>query len=95
MFVTFLILLFMVIGGALVAFGFDLDQVDRWIDAQGGWLDAVGRALFKLLLVFVLLMCLAIVAGALFDRKNRERPGMVAVVVALLIAWFAGAGLLD
>lgn len=92
-FVTFLTLLFMIIGAVLVAAGFDLNDVERWLDAQGGWLDAVGTVIFKALLVFVLLICAFTVLGALFDRRNPDRPGIVQALFALIVAWFAWSGL--
>ncbi|WP_395645198.1 hypothetical protein [Terricaulis sp.] len=92
-FVTFLILLFTCIGIVLVILGFDLNRVDVWLDAHGGLFDLIGTVLFKALLAFVLLVCAILVAGALFDRSNPERPGIVSVLVALLIGYFAWVGI--
>ncbi|HVK80369.1 MAG TPA: hypothetical protein VM915_07130 [Verrucomicrobiae bacterium] len=90
---TFLILLFGLIGVALVAFGFDLDRVDLWLDAQGGWLDIVGKLIFRLILGVIVLMCAILVLGWLFDRKNPDRPGWGLALGAAVVAWFCSASL--
>jgi len=84
----FLVMPFGVAGVVLVAFGFDLDRVDRWLDAQGGWLDAVGTLAFRVLLGFILLICGALILGWLFDRKNPDRPGWGTALGALIVGYF-------
>lgn len=59
----FLVMLFGIIGAALVTLGFDLDRVDIWLDAQSGWLDAVGTLLFRIMLGCILLICGVIILG--------------------------------
>lgn len=73
--VLFLFLIFFIVGLLLVMLGFNLGDVDRWIDAQSGWLDAVGTFLFRAICGLVLLLCAFMVWSALFDRKNPERAG--------------------
>lgn len=90
---TFLVLLFTIVGISLALMGFDIADVERWVDAQGGWLDAVGTFLFKVLLAFILMICALVVWAAFFDRTNPQRPGVVGVIIALIIAWFVSAGL--
>ena len=79
---TFLILLFTIVGISLAVAGFDIGDVERWVDAQGGWLDAVGTFLFKVLLALILMICALVVWAAFFDRTNPQRPGVVGVIVA-------------
>ncbi|HRK65653.1 MAG TPA: hypothetical protein PLN53_14755 [Terricaulis sp.] len=86
----FLFLVFFVIGIVLVSLGFDLNEVDRWLDAQGGWLDFLGRVIIRIILVFVLLMCVAIAATMLFARGAEGAPGWLATIGALLLCLLVG-----
>lgn len=54
--------------------GFDLNDVDLWLQAHGGFFSAVGNVLFRIGCGFVLLCCVAAVLGAIFDRPKRA-PG--------------------
>ncbi len=54
----FFFLVFALAAIVLLALGVDLDEVDRWLDRQGGWLGALGTIAFKALLALVLLACL-------------------------------------
>ena len=98
-FVTFLILLFSIVGVVLVMLGFDLKDVDVWLEAQGGWLDAAGSFLFKALLAFIVLMCAILLLASLYDgvfaRDKKDRLGIRTALLALVIGYFAGVGLLD
>ena len=91
----FLSFLLFVIGLVLVLFGFDLGEVDRWIDAQGGWLGALGSALVRLVSGLVILLCLLTIGLAIFGRRSAERPGPGCAVLALVVAYFAWFGLID
>jgi hypothetical protein len=53
----FLVMVFAIVGVILVALGFDLNEVDLWLDAQGGWLDFVGSVLFRGFVWAVFLFC--------------------------------------
>ena len=94
-FVTFLILLFTLIGIVLALMGFDIADVEAWLDAHGGLFDAIGTVLFKILLGFILLICVFTIAGAIFDRRNPERPGVIMSIVAALIGYFCAVGLFN
>ena len=90
----FLVLLFGVIGVILVVlgsiFGFTLDDVDVWLDRQGGWMSFVGSVLIqKVLMAFVLLCCIAIGTTLLFFRDS-ESPGWLKTIGALLLCLFVG-----
>src|SRR5262245_20894949 len=88
----FLVMVFSIIGMILVVFGFDLDNVDRWIDAQIGWLDAVGTLAFRVLLGLILIICGITILGWMFDRKNPERPGWGMALGALIVGYFCAVG---
>jgi hypothetical protein len=91
----FLFLVFALVGLVLMLLGFDLADVDRWIDAQGGRLDAAGTLLLRIASGLVLLVCGIMVLGFFFDRKNPERPGFGCLLAALVIgylAWFGVTG---
>jgi hypothetical protein len=69
---TFLFLVFFVIGAILVALGFDLNEVSLWLDRNADWFDWIGTMLFKGLLVFILLICCLVVYGV-FEGWLRPR----------------------
>jgi hypothetical protein len=89
----FLALVFGVVGVVLVTLGFDLDQVDLWLDAQGGWMDVVGKLFLRGVVWFVFLCCVVLVLGWAFDRKNPERPGWGVALGAALVGLFCSASL--
>jgi L-cystine uptake protein TcyP (sodium:dicarboxylate symporter family) len=91
----FLSFLLVLIGLVLVLLGFDLGDVDAWIEAHGGWFEAVGSALVRLVSVLVILLCLFAIGGAIFDRRNPERPGFGCALLALVVAYFAWFGVID
>jgi hypothetical protein len=91
--VLFAFLLFFLAGLVLVLLGFDLGDVDRGLEAQGGRIDAAASFLFRALSGLVLLVCALAFAGALFDRGNPERPGPGCLLAALVIGYFAWFGL--
>ena len=90
--VLFLFLVTFPIGLVLVLLGFSLGDVDLWLEAQAGWLDAVGSFLFRAACGLVLLLCLFMIASAIFERKNPERPGIGCALTAIVVAYFAWFG---
>lgn len=92
--VLFLFLIFFIIGLVLVLFGFDLGDVDRWIDAQGGWLDAVFSLLFQAACGLGILICLITIGCAIFDRGKPDRPGFGCALLALVVAYFLWFGMI-
>ncbi len=64
----FLFMGFFAVGLVLVLFGFDLDAVDRWLDARAGWFDWAGTILFKSLLAIILVGCVFVVGKGIYDR---------------------------
>ncbi len=98
---VFLFLLFFIIGGVLVLLGFDLDDVDRWLDGQVDWLDAIGSFLFRLLCGAILLASVAVVAGGLYQmlfapaRRPDDEDGSIgwgAVLVFAVVGYFSWFG---
>jgi hypothetical protein len=90
--VLFMFLIFFLVGLGLLLLGFSLGDLDRWIDANADWLDAGATLLFRLVCALVILVCAFTIYGALFDRKNSERPGIGCAIIALLVAYFAWFG---
>lgn len=67
----FLFLIFLVIGIVLRLLGFGLADVDRWLDAQGGWLNALGSIVFRGLCGAVLLVCVLLVGAGIVQMLAR------------------------
>ena len=90
---TFLFLLLFLIGLALVLLGFDLGDVDRWLDAQSGWIDAIASLMFRAVCAGILLLCLFMIGSATFGRRNPGRPGLGCAFLALIVGYFAWFGI--
>jgi hypothetical protein len=89
--VLFLFLISLIAGLVLVALGFDLADVEVWLDARGGFFNAAGDALFRLLCSAVLLICVTLLGSALYDlAKGKLRIGTM--LVSLLMGYFAWIG---
>ena len=87
----FLFLLFFLIGLILVLLGFDLNRVDLWLEARGGWFSAIGDLLFRLVSAAVLLVCLILLGAALYElTRGKVRIGLM--LASLLIGYFAWIG---
>ncbi len=91
--VLFLFLIFVVVGLVLLLLGVSLGDADRWLEAQAGWLDAVGSWLFSALCGAILLICLLAILLAVFGRGKSERPGLGCVLLALVTGYFAWFGM--
>ena len=72
-------LFFFVIAVVTMLLGYELGDVDRWLDSQSGWIAAVGDLLFRSLCAFILLCCAAIIGIGLWNRfspaARQTRPG--------------------
>ena len=90
--VLFLFLIFFLIGLVLVLLGFDLGDVDRWLDSHGSWIEAIADLLFRAVCAVIVLACLFLIGGAIFDRRNKDRPGLGCAFLALIVAYFAWFG---
>nr|WP_314072800.1 hypothetical protein [uncultured Roseococcus sp.] len=97
----FLVLVFLVIGLALVLLGFDLAAVDRWLDARADGFDLVGTLLFKALLAVILLSCVLGAGAVLYGRfapGEEDRPGWGvtagALIGTLILGYLAWVGLM-
>lgn len=88
----FLFLIFFLIGLILLLFGVNIGSLDAWIDAHAVRIDSVASFLFRMVCGLVILLCLFTIGGAIFDRKNPERPGIGCALVAVLVAYFAWFG---
>jgi hypothetical protein len=90
----FLFLILFPIGLLLVLLGFDLVEIDRWLDAQGGWLDALFSVVFQIVCGIGILICLFAIGCAIFDRKNPEKPGIGCALLAAVAAYFLWFGMM-
>ena len=77
----FLVLFFVVLGVVLVALGFDLDAIDRSLDARGSRIDWIASLLFRIFSALIYLLSLAFAAMMLTTLllKLRGQPGEVGV----------------
>ncbi|TXL71963.1 hypothetical protein FHP25_27390 [Vineibacter terrae] len=70
---VFLLTLFLLVGVVLVLIGVDLEDADRWLDRQGGWLAALGSAALRVVFGLVLLGCAVAVLAGLYQRLPGRR----------------------
>jgi hypothetical protein len=63
----FLFLLFLSIGLVLMALGFDLADVDRWLEANGGWIGGGADLLFRGFMGLIFLFSLLAAGVMLFE----------------------------
>jgi len=88
-----LFLVFFVIGVVLALLGFDLAEVDRWLDARGGWIETIGIILFRGFWALVFLVCMGIIVTAPFMRDDPDRLGYGCLLGLAIVAWFAWFGM--
>ena len=91
---TFLVLVLFLVGLVLVLLGFDLGDVDRWLEANGGWIEAIADLLFRAVCAVILLICLFMIASAIFARRSPDRPGFGCAFLALIVGYFAWFGVI-
>ena len=54
---TFLWLVFLVVAIVLVVMGFDLEAVDRWLNAHSSWFELVGDILWRAFCGVIVFLC--------------------------------------
>jgi uncharacterized membrane protein len=81
------------VGIVLVLLGFDLARVDDWLAGHSSWFTATGDVLLRIVCLVVLLVCGLAVLSPVIDRKNPERLGYGCAFLALIVGYFAFAGL--
>ena len=92
--VLFLFLVFFLVGLGMLALGLSLGDLDRWIDANAGSLDAVASLMFRALCALILLGCVLTAGIVLFGRKHSDRLGWGYAVGALVVGYFAWFGVI-
>ena len=92
----FIFLLFFVLGIALVAMGFDLNEVELWFERQESWMDAVATILFRGFCLIVVLIGVWTVIGGVLQRTpllpDEDRIGWGQMALAIVISYFAWFG---
>lgn len=93
--ILFLVGIVLTLLGAV--FGFSLDDVDLWLEAHGGFFNAVGNLLFRIGCGFVFLLCLFLALSPLLYRrdKSEERPGWGCALLAIPVGYFAWIGMVS
>ncbi|MBY0568270.1 MAG: hypothetical protein K2P70_13225 [Hyphomonadaceae bacterium] len=96
----FMVMIFTIVAVVLVALGFDLGEVDLWLEAQGGWLDFVGRIAFRIGIWLVFLfsvLCCVVIVWARFAEAKADRGSIWGsiggFVLFAIVAWFCSASL--
>ena len=89
---TFLFFVFFLIGLVLVLLGFDLSEVEAWLDRHADLFDLIGTILFKGLLLGILAICLLIATSPITDRSNKDRPGGCMILIAIAIGYVCVVG---
>jgi hypothetical protein len=88
----FLVAIILTVAGAV--FGFDLGDVDVWLQAHGGFFSAAGKLLLRLFFGFWLLICVFVAVSPLLFRKadSPERPGWGCILLAIPAAYVCWIG---
>ena len=78
-----------------LVFGFDLTDVDLWLEAHGGFFSAVGNLLFRIVCGFVFLLCVFVALAPLLFRNDQDadRPGWGCALAAIPVGYFAWIGM--
>ena len=101
-----LYLFFLIAGGLLVILGFDLDQVDLWLDRHSDLFETIGSLLLRLIFGCVLIGCLAYaitlgqrlsarISGKASPREAGSYPGIgCSFLLVLALGYLALFGVL-
>ena len=100
-----LFILFFLVGGVALIFGFSLGSLDAWLDSRSSWISAAGDILFRLVCLFFFLLCVATIGFGLWQRLAGARqkrsalarppaPGQAGAASEERIGWGAMAAAL-
>lgn len=85
-------LLFFVLAMVLVLSGFDLGEVDAWLE-RTELIEGIVDIGMRILCGLILLLCLLMIWAFFFDRKSADRPGFGCLILALIVGYFAWFGM--
>ncbi|BCW88233.1 hypothetical protein sos41_13710 [Alphaproteobacteria bacterium SO-S41] len=71
-FYSFLFFFFLVVAVVLVLLGFDLEQVDAWLDRNADTFDLIGTTIWKTMLAGIMALCALVIAAPFIDRKPKD-----------------------
>jgi hypothetical protein len=79
-----------------LVFGFTLADVDLWLEARGGFFNAAGLMLFRIVCGLVLALCVFVALSPFLFRAEENGDGKSSWGCALLaipVGWFAWTGM--
>ena len=71
-FYSFLVFFFIVVAVVLVLLGFDLEQVDAWLDRNADTFDLIGTIIWKIMLAGIMALCALVVVAPFIDGKSKD-----------------------
>ena len=68
---SFLVFFFLVVAVVLVLLGFDLEQVDLWLDRNADTFNLIGTIIWKIMLAGIMAICALVIVAPFLDGKAK------------------------